>query len=359
MQHRVCIISEDLSLPLDEGIKGFARSLIRSWPVDCPVLGLSVRSQGEIEAPNMASVKANRLLLNYKLWAKIRRFRPYLLCYVPSPSATIFSFLRSRVLKLYWPRAKVVMVSLQPRHYGWVSRHLIPLLSPDMVFVQSEETMRQLVTLGCPTEMLPSGVDLEKFTPVSSERKAVLRTKYALEPETFTVLHVGHIKKGRNIEFLIEVRREHAAQVILLGSSLPNEDRTLLTAQLREQGVIVFDRYLSDNEELYQLSDCYLFPVFSGQACIGVPLSVLEAMACNLPVVTLRYGSLPTMFEQGHGLLFAETREELLQGIAQTKRLNGCRTRDKVTPYSWDNIVRSLLGHGGPDEGKWKPMYQD
>ena len=32
-------------------------------------------------------------------------------------------------------------------------------------------------------------------------------------------------------------------------------------------------------EELYQLADCYLFPVASTDNCIGVPLSVLEAFA--------------------------------------------------------------------------------
>ncbi len=352
MQQPICIISEDLSMPLDEGIKRFAHSLVRYWSSDHPVLGLSVRSQGDIDIPNISSVKANRLFLSYRLWTKIRRFKPHIICYVSSPSATIFSFLRSRVLKLYWPQAKVVMVCLQPRHHRWVSRHLIPFLSPDMIFVQTEETMRQLTALGCPTQLLPSGVDLDKFAPVSPRRKEELRIKYGLEPKAFTVLHVGHLTRERNIELLIRLRREGAAQVVLIGSSLPHKDKAALSSQLREQGITVFDQYFHSIEEIYQLSNCYLFPTFSDQACIGIPLSVLEAMACNLPVITVRYGGLPRLFEEGQGLLFADTPGELAQCIIRARRLNGCHTREKVIPYSWQNVARKLLEQTGANEEK-------
>ncbi|OGO23462.1 MAG: hypothetical protein A2144_12205 [Chloroflexi bacterium RBG_16_50_9] len=207
--------------------------------------------------------------------------------------------------------------------------------------------MKRLLALGCRTQMLPSGVDLDKFTPVSAARKIELRAKYKLDPEIFTVLHVGHIKKERNIEILARVRREHDAQVIFVGSSLPDDERVAIAARLRGEGVIVFDDYLKDIQELYQLADCYLFPVFSDQACIGTPLSVLEAMACNLPVITVRYGSLPKLFEEGQGLLFADTPEELLQGVAGRKNSNGCKTRGKVFPYSWQNIAKNLLEDSG------------
>lgn len=343
MKKAVCIISEDLSQPIDEGIKNFAHSLIQHWSKECDVLGISVRSPRHIDAPRTTSVKTNRLLLSYKLRAKIRHFRPDIICYVPSASATISSFLRSRVLKFNWPSARVVMVSLQPRYYNWVSRHLIRFLSPDIVFVQNEPTMIRLRSLGCHTKLLPSGVDLEKFTPVSAGRKAELRSRYGLNREAFTVLHVGHITKGRNIELLMQVCREHAAQVLLAGSSLRHEDRSVLAARLRGHGIIVLDEYFRNIEELYQLSDCYLFPVFSDQACIGIPLSILEAMACNLPVVTVRYGNLPALFEEGQGLVFADTPAELMQGITRAKRQNGCHTREKVIPYSWQRIARNVL----------------
>lgn len=352
MQQSVCVISEDVSLPLDEGIKIFAHSLIRSWRREHRVLGISVRSQGKIGAGHTISARTNKFFLGTRLWAISRRFHPEVVCYVPSASATLSSFLRSRVLMFYWPSARIVMVSLQPRRYGWLSRLLIPLLAPHKVFVQDEATMKQLLALGCKAAMLPSGVDLDRFTPVSSLKKIELRLKYYLDPNAFTVLHVGHIKTERNVELLVQVRRRYNAQVILVGSSLPDKERTSLANRLREQGVIVLDRYLGDIQELYQLADCYLFPVFSDGACIGTPLSVLEAMACNLPVVTVRFGSLPGLFKEGQGLFFADTPEALLTSLGGIERNDGYQTREKVLTYSWHGIASDILAPSEVGSGK-------
>ena len=344
MQRSICVIAEDLSLPIDEGIKHFASSLIQGWSQEYRVLGLSVRSQGQITTPHTASLRTNKFFLSYRLFSRLRRFKPEIICYVPSASATIFSFLRARMLKVYCPGARVVMVSLQPRRYGRVSRHLIPLFSPDMIYVQHEPAMRQLLAMGCKAKLLTSGVDLHKFTPVSQDKKRVLRIKYGLDAEAFTVLHVGHITEGRNIELLTEVYREHSAQVILVGSSLVHKDRAELSARLREQGIIIIDKYLENIEELYQLSDFYIFPVFSDQSCIGTPLSVLEAMACNLPVVTVRYGLLPHLFSEGQGLFFADAPDGLIRSIAKARNMNGgCHTRENVAAYSWEKVASDIL----------------
>jgi glycosyltransferase involved in cell wall biosynthesis len=342
-QHSVCILTENLSEPVDEGIKHFAHSLIKSCPAEYEVLGLAVRSLDQTVNHGTVSLKANRLFLDARLRKRIRDFQPNVICYVPSASATLFSFLRSRILKFYGPKAKVVMVSLQLRGYNWFSRGLIRLLSPDTVFVQNEVAMQRLTSLGCRTRLLPSGVDLNKFVPVSAKRKTELRAKYSLDPDAFTILHVGHLTRGRNVELMIRARQEHHAQVVLVSSGLRHQDRDELYRELKENGIVIMDQYLPKIEETYQLSDCYLFPVFSNRACIGMPLSVLEAMACNIPVVSVRYGSLPKMFEAGNGLVFADTPEELLRGITEIKNLDSCHTREKVIPYSWQEIARYIL----------------
>ena len=349
----ICVIAEDLSLPVDEGIKHFAVSLLQGWSKEHRILGLSVRSTAQSALPDAVSLKANKFFLSLRLFSRLRRFRPELICYVPSAAATIFSFLRARILKIYCPRARVVMVSLQPRRYGRLSKRLIPLLSPDAVFVQHEPVMRQLIDLGCLASLLASGVDLNKFKPVSPDRKKELRARYGLDPAAFTVLHVGHITEGRNIELLTEVRRRESAQVVLVGSSLVHPDRAAISARLKEQGIIILDTYFKNIEEIYQLSDCYLFPVVSDRSCIGTPLSVLEAMACNLPVAAMRYGLLPQLFNPGQGLFFADTPEELVECVARARSMNGsCHTRENVAACSWEKIAADILEQSGLCEEK-------
>jgi glycosyltransferase involved in cell wall biosynthesis len=249
------------------------------------------------------------------------------------------------MLKLQCFGAKIIMVSLQPRNYGWLSRMFVRILSPDMVFVQNEASMKRLVRLGCHVALLPSGVDLNKFTPVvSNDKKTEIRRKYGLDTQAFTMLHVGHITRDRNIEMLLRLKYEYKAQVILVSSSLRHKDRDMLKNLLQENGIVVIDEYLHEIQEIYQLADCYVFPVFSSSACIGVPLSVLEAMACNLSVVSVRYGNLPLIFQEGNGLIYADSPRDLIDAVSHAQNINGqCRTREKVAPYSWQKIARYVI----------------
>jgi glycosyltransferase involved in cell wall biosynthesis len=196
--------------------------------------------------------------------------------------------------------------------------------------------------LGFRVGFVPGGVDVERFSPVPAERKAALRAKHELNPSAFTILHVGHVSGLRNIESLPWVKQALACQVILVASSLHSENQGLLDS-LRERGVIVLDRYLPKIEEVYQLSDCYLFPVVSEQASIEVPLSVLEAMACNLPVVSTRFGGLPELFQEGEGLFFAASGVETLSALERVRSLDCCRTREKVLPYSWQAVAGRVI----------------
>ena len=339
-ERRICFIADNLLGPQDEGIRKFASSLLAAWPGGWEVLALSPRASGPHNG--VIPLKTNRLLLSWRLRERLRQFRPGIVCYIPSSSATLFGLLRSRVLKLYWPPAKVVLVALQPHPYGWLGRTLAPRLAPNRVLVQSRRTGEALDRLGFPVGLLPGGVDVERFSPVSGERKAALRAKYGLDPASFTVLHVGHLSRLRNIEFLPRVRQALGCQVLLVASSLHSQNRGLLDP-LREGGVIALDRYLPHIEEVYQLSDCYLFPVLSEQASIEVPLSVLEAMACNLPVVATRYGGLPDLFQEGQGLFFATNGSDMMSALERARAENSCRTRDKVAPYSWQAVAQRVI----------------
>jgi len=88
-----------------------------------------------------------------------------------------------------------------------------------------------------------------------------------------------------------------------------------------------------------------VFPVEDALGCIDMPLSILEAMACNLPVITTRFGAFPRLFAEGDGFRYVENRHQIPQ---KTEAFIGgglspdVQTRMKVLPYSWYNISRTL-----------------
>jgi len=338
---KICIISEQLELPFDEGIKSFAHNLIRELSKGDNVLAFSIRGD-ETDRRYIERLGVNRTFLSYYLCRRIRNFDPMVIAYIPSPCATIWSLMRAKILKLYARKAKIVMIALQPRTYSFVSGRLIPLLIPDLILVQSTGLSKQLSTFGCRTGIIPSGVDLERFCPTTEQRKLELRDKYGVDADKFVILHVGHINRKRNIQVLRELQG-NSNEILIVASTCTNQEKSLVR-EFEMAGIKVITDYLENIEEIYQLSDCYVFPVASETGSIEVPLSVLEAMACNLPVVTTRYGGLSAMFSsEDDGLFFLNKLENLPRDVEKVKQLDHYGTRRKVEPYSWREVAKITL----------------
>ncbi len=339
---RVLYFSEALVPPFDEGIRKASWHLLRALQSSHEVMALTNRGSGIPDA-GVRRVQVNRLLLSAGLMRRVRAFAPERVLYFPTACATLFSFFRVRVLAMY-ARTPVAMVAFQPREYGRLARLLIPLLRAGPVWAQGEATAAPLRALGCDVRFLPPAVDTEAFAPAEDARRQALRAQYGLPPDTRIVLHVGHILPHRNISALAALQRalQGAAQVMVVGSSAFGVDEGLARA-LGEAGAVVITRYVDRIAELYQMADCYVFPVRSAQGSVEIPLSVLEAMACNLPVVTTPFGELPRLFPPGDGVRYVTDEAELADAVRQALAEKSVRTRARVEGYSWAAAARILV----------------
>ncbi len=328
---RAVVVSEQLGAPLDEGIRKFATCLVEG-------LSTHLETHGIAAGPGSAA-PGGKLFGGKALRDRIRAIDPGLIVYVPSASGTLFSFLRARSLKRIQPSARVALVLTQGRRHTAPVRKLLHRLAPDAVLCQSAATGRYLESIGITSTFLPSGVDLGRFQPVSAAERRRLRTRLGLPVDDYLVLHAGHLKHGRNTGLLGQLEGVGRG-VMLAGRSAGRDPR--VKRHLEAQGVIVIDTYVERVEELYQAVDCYLFPVRETDAAMEFPLSVLEAMACDLPVVAHPYGGLPLALEPRDGLVFAESDDELIQAVARSKHVHS-NTRQQATSFGWDKTAATLL----------------
>lgn len=345
MGQRVCVVSEDLSGAPDEGIKKSVLALADSLGhLGRDILLLS--TEGAADVPNARLAPASRTFLSRALQAEIAHYDPQVLLYIPRSSTTSMAFVRSRVLKMYCPEARVALIGFQMRRHSAIQQRLVRYLLPDLVCVQSRESQRYLETLGCRVGLIPSGVDTEIFQPVEPQRRLELRTAYGLRHDIPVVLHVGHLKRGRGIHVLAELALRGDCQVVLVASS-STEQEAGVANELRRAGVLVLTGYLPHVEHIYQLADCYAFPVQSTDNAIEVPLSVLEALACDLPVVTTRFAGLPQLFgsQKTPSLVFVESSEALVRETISLCRSGSSGARTLALPYSWRAVAMSLLDH--------------
>jgi glycosyltransferase involved in cell wall biosynthesis len=76
---------------------------------------------------------------------------------------------------------------------------------------------------------------------------------------------------------------------------------------------------------------------------IEIPLSILEAMATNLPVATTPFGGIPDLFDEAAGLFICHTEEELIRKAELMMGPGTVKTRDLVLDLSWDRVAARII----------------
>lgn len=335
---RIVFITEDLSFPIDEGMKKFNYAF-----VDFIVNHFSDFKLYVSKADNQlvtSKYVSRRSFKSLKFYGEIRNFAPQLIVYSPLSSGTLASFIRLYLLKLTAKQDRAILINLQRRKHGFLGKVLIKLIRPPQVVVFSRRDFNYFKLLKTDPVFCKTGVDLDRFKPVSAEMKAKLRSKYGINLNDRVFLHIGHLNKGRNIESMKALVENH--NYVLIVGSTSTDVEVSLRDDLIKSGIDIRDTYIENIEELYQLSDVYIFPVKNDHSAIEFPLSVLEAMACNLPVITTPFGSLPDHFKQTGCFVYLNDFHDLKmhsENIVKTP----CTNRRIASQFSWNSVLKDLI----------------
>jgi glycosyltransferase involved in cell wall biosynthesis len=172
----------------------------------------------------------------------------------------------------------------------------------DAFAVISREIDSELASIGVPEAkriFLPNGVDTERFQPVPREEKTVLRKKLNL-PDGKMVIYCGRLQPEKRVDQLISAwsqvqGQEKEARLVIVGTG-PEESRLRTMANEK----ITFTGAVDDVPSYLNAADVYVLP----SSAEGLSNSLLEAMACGLPVVATDVGGAPDLIEHGNrGLL--------------------------------------------------------
>jgi teichuronic acid biosynthesis glycosyltransferase TuaC len=179
-------------------------------------------------------------------------------------------------------------------------RIITPLV--DQVILVSEEQKRKL---GCKTaEIIPCGINLVFFKPVPREEA---RRKLGLPLDKKLVLWVGnHLRPEKRFDIV-------EAAIALARAKDPSIELVLVDGQPHE----VVPLYMSAGDAVLLVSDAE-----------GSPMVIHEAMACNLPIVSVPVGDVPEVISGTEGCYLcaqnpADVAEKLALALQFPGRTNG------------------------------------
>ena len=174
---------------------------------------------------------------------EIKKVKPDIIHYVTGPS--IYSFILLKYAKNYSDSPKTIISVTHPKNL--LSKRLIKILKPDLLLVQAEDMKRFFESTGIQTLYFPNGVDVSKFRPVSEKEKLELREKYKIERDKFTVLHVGNLREGRNIDFFQKLVEDRDIQIVLVASTTIKKEKEVYNLIKSHPNITLIDYYVKND----------------------------------------------------------------------------------------------------------------
>lgn len=187
-------------------------------------------------------------------------------------------------------------------------------------------------TLSVPAEritVLPTFSDVNGFADASPADN--FRVRYP--QHDFFVLVLARLARQKNIDCAIRamelLRATHPSVALLIVGSGPDGNFLRKAAAASPaSSAIYFEPWSQDVVSYYKHADVFLFPSWYE----GWGLTVIEAMACGLPVIATRVGCAPSLVEDGHNGYF------MIQDDARTAALS-------IARLYGDPGLRAAIGH--------------
>ncbi|MDD5644144.1 MAG: glycosyltransferase family 4 protein [bacterium] len=155
--------------------------------------------------------------------------------------------------------------------------------------------------MGIRMENIPQGVDTDIFKKDYSARNKI-RSKYGIKDSDFLLFSCARLIKGKGLEFLIKGFHKASLKIpdlklMISGKGVLGNKLLRMIKKLNLDGKVLLSGFLPHDElyKYYSAADAYTllssYENFSN--------TVLEAMACALPVITTDVGGFPMQVQNG------------------------------------------------------------
>lgn len=230
------------------------------------------------------------------------------------------------------------------RGIAWLERLLAHASS--RIVVNAHAIRRDLIALGIRGERIDvvyNGVDLVQFSRLPPDRVNAVREALGVAADEFLILLPGRVSEEKNHRLLVEATlsfdpARRRVKVAFAGNEPSRELKERLLEKIRNAGLD--DHFLllgprSNMQMLYSAADVVVLP----SLVEGFPNVVVEAMACETPVIVsdvsdnailVEDGASGCVFESGNSFALREALEAIFRMSSEERRAMGLRGAQRV-----------------------------
>jgi len=197
--------------------------------------------------------------------------------------------------------------------------------------------------------VIPGGVNVDKFVYSESGAKSVDKELHLHGKPV--VVFAGKLTKYKGVEFLVGAAKNIHGEIVILGDGPEKQRLQEKAKQLGLTNVHWVGHLGAGIKKLvpyYSRADVFVAPSVWDEP---LGLVILEAMACQTPVVVTRKGGIPLAVKEGYNGLFVRARNsaEIVEKV--NKLLDNTTLRDKMgqnarksveEKFSWETIAHKF-----------------
>jgi glycosyltransferase involved in cell wall biosynthesis len=147
--------------------------------------------------------------------------------------------------------------------------------------------------------ILRNAVDISRFKP---SKNVGMRQSYKIEDNDILILFIGHLEPFKGIFELLDAFKKirinhHNCKLMIVGEGHEEQKVKNIVSKFDLDEYTIFTGKVSPEtiQNFYQMADIFTLPSYTE----GLPLVVIEAMACGLPVVVSTVGGIPELVNDG------------------------------------------------------------
>ncbi len=194
------------------------------------------------------------------------------------------------------------------------------------VVVPSKAQAKEAKKLFSKIEIIPSGVDTQRFIPAKNRQKVIG--------------FLGRLRPEKGVDLILEVARFYPDWFFeLAGSDLEGYQTRNLPPNVKLLGT------LKNPEDVIKHWSVMVLPSYTE----AMPLAILEAMSASLPIIATDTGDVKELIETagivipvGDKLKFKEALDKITKEEKLRQEL-GIRAREKALAYDWSRVIKMWL----------------